>query len=176
MFASWLPQNDLLGHKNTKLFITHGGNNGQLEGVVHGVPMLTLPIFGDQFYNAQRAFKRGLGIHLDLESVSVEDLRAGVNEVISNPKYRAVTQRCAQILYDMPNPRKTTVFWVDHVLKFGGSHLKPSVMDMPIWQFLLLDVIAFVFLCGLLAVFLTVLCCRCTFKRCCSPKPKAKAE
>jgi UDP:flavonoid glycosyltransferase YjiC (YdhE family) len=44
----WLPQNDLLGNPNTKLFITHGGNNGQLEAVYHGVPMVTLPIFSDQ--------------------------------------------------------------------------------------------------------------------------------
>ena len=28
---SWIPQNDLLAHSNTKLFITHCGNNGQYE-------------------------------------------------------------------------------------------------------------------------------------------------
>lgn len=30
---TWLPQNDCLGHKKTKLFITHCGNNGQYETI-----------------------------------------------------------------------------------------------------------------------------------------------
>ena len=45
---NWLPQNDILGHPKTKLFITHGGNNGQLEAIYHAVPMITLPLFSDQ--------------------------------------------------------------------------------------------------------------------------------
>jgi UDP:flavonoid glycosyltransferase YjiC (YdhE family) len=41
----WIPQNDLLGHKNTKAFITHAGNNGRYEGVYHAVPMVAMPLF-----------------------------------------------------------------------------------------------------------------------------------
>ena len=33
---SWLPQNDILGHPKTKLFITHCGNNGQYEALYNG--------------------------------------------------------------------------------------------------------------------------------------------
>ncbi len=39
--------------KNTRLFITHAGNNGQLEALYHGVPMLAMPVAGDQNRNGQ---------------------------------------------------------------------------------------------------------------------------
>ena len=34
---NWVPQQDILGHPKTKLFVTHCGNNGQYEAVYHGV-------------------------------------------------------------------------------------------------------------------------------------------
>ena len=57
----WIPQNDLLGHPKTKLFITHSGNNGQYEALYHGIPMLAFGLFGDQEYNAARIELKGFG-------------------------------------------------------------------------------------------------------------------
>jgi len=37
MAAEWIPQNDVLAHPNTKLFITHCGNNGQFEAIYNKV-------------------------------------------------------------------------------------------------------------------------------------------
>jgi UDP:flavonoid glycosyltransferase YjiC (YdhE family) len=51
---SWLPQNDILGHNKTKLFITHCGNNGQYEALYHGVPMIGFPLFAEQYMNCER--------------------------------------------------------------------------------------------------------------------------
>ena len=51
----------LSAHPNTKLFITHGGMFGVQESVYHGVPLLVLPIFADQFDNARRIEDKGLG-------------------------------------------------------------------------------------------------------------------
>ena len=36
----WLPQNDLLGHAKTKLFISHCGANSQIEALYHAVPII----------------------------------------------------------------------------------------------------------------------------------------
>ncbi|XP_006820881.1 UDP-glucuronosyltransferase 2B30-like [Saccoglossus kowalevskii] len=38
--TKWMPQNDLLGHPNTKAFVTHGGMNGVYEAIYHAVPMV----------------------------------------------------------------------------------------------------------------------------------------
>ena len=56
-FMKWLPQNDLLGHPNIRLFITHCGNAGQHESLYHGVPMLGIPIHSDQDHNAMRLIR-----------------------------------------------------------------------------------------------------------------------
>ncbi|KAJ8951903.1 hypothetical protein NQ318_019882 [Aromia moschata] len=50
----WLPQNDILGHRNTKLFISHCGALGTYEAVYHGVPMVGMPFFADQKNNRQQ--------------------------------------------------------------------------------------------------------------------------
>ena len=41
--------------------ITHGGNNSVTEAFYFGKPVLTMPVFGDQFDNAQRLVDTGLG-------------------------------------------------------------------------------------------------------------------
>lgn len=48
MVSKWLPQADILAHRNVRLFITHGGTFGTTEGVYNGVPMLFIPFYGDQ--------------------------------------------------------------------------------------------------------------------------------
>ena len=50
LIKKWLPQTDILAHRNVKLFITHGGLFGTMEGIWNGVPMLGLPIYCDQVY------------------------------------------------------------------------------------------------------------------------------
>lgn len=45
----WLPQNDILADKRTKLFISHAGGLSTQEASWHGMPMLALPVMVDQF-------------------------------------------------------------------------------------------------------------------------------
>ncbi len=40
LLLKWMPQQDLLSHPKTKLFITHCGANSQFEALYHTVPML----------------------------------------------------------------------------------------------------------------------------------------
>ncbi|KAG8002971.1 UDP-glucuronosyltransferase 2A1 [Nibea albiflora] len=52
--VEWLPQNDILGHPKTKVFIMHGGTNGIYEAIYHGVPILGIPLIFDQYDNMMR--------------------------------------------------------------------------------------------------------------------------
>ncbi len=39
--AKWLPQQDILGHPNTRLFITHAGMNSMQEAICHKTPVVS---------------------------------------------------------------------------------------------------------------------------------------
>ena len=73
---SILPQCDLL--------ITHGGNNTMCEGFHFGLPMIGLPLFWDQYDNAQRLQETGFGCRLPTYDWAEEQLASAVNELILN--------------------------------------------------------------------------------------------
>lgn len=61
MVKKWLPQSDVLSHKNMKLFIGHGGIFGTQEAIFHAVPMILFPFYGDQHLNGHKLQQRGIG-------------------------------------------------------------------------------------------------------------------
>ncbi|XP_068400293.1 UDP-glucuronosyltransferase 1A3-like isoform X4 [Eschrichtius robustus] len=84
--VKWLPQNDLLGHPKTRAFITHSGSHGVYEGICNGVPMVMMPLFGDQMDNAKRMETRGAGVTLNILEMSSEDLENALKTVISDKR------------------------------------------------------------------------------------------
>ncbi|KMT01178.1 hypothetical protein BVRB_9g224300 [Beta vulgaris subsp. vulgaris] len=51
IITGWAPQVLILEHEAIRAFMTHCGWNSILEGISAGVPMVTWPIFAEQFYN-----------------------------------------------------------------------------------------------------------------------------
>ena len=85
--ASWLPQNDILGHPKTRLFIGHAGMNGLLQAAYHGVPMICVPFFGDQFDNSIAAKHFGMAEILYKESITKDSLVNAINTVLNNHRF-----------------------------------------------------------------------------------------
>ena len=154
----WIPQNNLLGHHKTKLFITHGGKHGQNQAIYHGVPSLILPFAFDQYYHGVRLEVHGYGKYVrDKEAVTSDELFNMMFEIINNGTYSSNTRRCSKIIKSMPSPEERFVFWVNHVLEFGGDHLKPPSLEMPLYKVLMVDVIAF-HLCLMMGCFYILIC------------------
>ncbi|KAG5281063.1 hypothetical protein AALO_G00067020 [Alosa alosa] len=81
----WIPQNDLLGHPKTRAFVTHGGTNGLYEAIYHGVPMVGIPLFGDQPDNMVHMKAKGAAVIMDFNTMQTKDLVDGLRTVINDP-------------------------------------------------------------------------------------------
>lgn len=93
MISSWLPQEDVLAHKNIKVFITHGGLLSTMEAIYHAVPIIGIPIFGDQFVNMLRAQNTGYGLTISMSNLTENSIIWAIDEILSNAKY-VVTLYC----------------------------------------------------------------------------------
>ncbi|ESO01582.1 hypothetical protein HELRODRAFT_81526, partial [Helobdella robusta] len=143
LILDWLPQNDVLGHPSTKLFITHCGNNGIHEALYHGVPMLGFPLFAEQGENCRRMIAFEFGIKMDIFTFTEAELVENVLEILTNPKYKSSIKQMSKVFKDQPMaPLQKALFWMEHVIKHGGSHLRSSAIDLPLYQFLCFDTIA----------------------------------
>jgi MGT family glycosyltransferase len=63
------------------LVITHGGNNTTTESLHFGKPMIVLPLFWDQYDNAQRVHELGFGRRLDTYGFEDDELREAVDRL-----------------------------------------------------------------------------------------------
>nr|XP_034825904.1 UDP-glucuronosyltransferase 2B13-like [Maniola hyperantus] len=82
--SKWYPQADLLRHPKVKLFITQGGLQSTDEAINAGVPLVAIPMLGDQWYNAEKYVKYGIGKKLDIKSLTAEELKSAVETVITD--------------------------------------------------------------------------------------------
>jgi MGT family glycosyltransferase len=80
----FLPQTSIL--PQVDLVITHGGNNTVTECLYFGKPMVLLPLFWDQYDNAQRMHETGFGVRLPTYEHPPDELRAAVDRQLGDAK------------------------------------------------------------------------------------------
>jgi MGT family glycosyltransferase len=81
--AQFLPQPAILPHVD--LVITHGGNNTVTESIHFGKPMVVLPLFWDQYDNAQRVAECGLGVRLPTYEFEDAQLHDAIDRLLASP-------------------------------------------------------------------------------------------
>ncbi|XP_060088524.1 UDP-glucuronosyltransferase 1A1-like isoform X3 [Heteronotia binoei] len=166
--VKWLPQNDLLAHPKARAFITHSGSHGIYEGICNAVPMVMMPLFGDQMDNAKRVESRGAGVTLNVLEMTSKDLSDALKAVIYDKTYKENIMRLSALHLDRPiHPIDLAVHWVEFVMRHKGApHLRPAAHDLNWFQYHSIDVIAFLLAVLLTSLFISLKCCLFCFRKC----------
>ncbi|MEU7898526.1 glycosyltransferase [Nonomuraea sp. NPDC049152] len=85
--AEFLPQTKII--PQVDLVITHGGNNTTTEALHFGKPMILLPLFWDQYDNAQRVAELGYGVRLSTYTFTDEELKGALDRLLGDAELRA---------------------------------------------------------------------------------------
>lgn len=165
--GKWLPQNDILAHPNVKLFMTHGGLLSTTESVYHGVPVIGMPVFGDQMRNIEAAVQFGWALRLDHSNVTETSLRWALEKALGDESITLAAKTVSKRYRDQPmTPLDTAVYWTEYVLRHNGApHLRSASIDLNFWQYHSLDVLAILLLTSALGCILFVALVRCCIRR-----------
>jgi MGT family glycosyltransferase len=121
--AEYLPQTAILPH--TQVAITHGGNNTVTECMHFGVPMVALPLFWDQYDNAQRVHELGFGVRLDTYGHAADEVVGAVRHLLGDRQTRARLQAVSARLTRDPG----TVRAADAIELVAARALSPARLD-----------------------------------------------
>jgi UDP:flavonoid glycosyltransferase YjiC (YdhE family) len=111
-----VPQLDVL--KRAALFITHSGQKSTSEAVHMGVPMLCIPVMGDQMAVAYRmADELGLGKRLNYYTVDIVQLRDSILEILGDDSYLDRCVHISQLSRKHKGPETGAKIVMDYLLK-----------------------------------------------------------
>ncbi|XP_063832428.1 UDP-glucosyltransferase 2-like [Ostrinia nubilalis] len=141
--VKWAPQQSILAHPNLKMFITHGGQLSTTEAIHFGVPVVGIPVFGDQYVNTKSAVDKGFCISVTLAEDMADDIYAAVQEILRNPAYKTKAKELSAIFHDRPmKPGEELVYWLEYVVRtHGAKHLRSPAVNVPMYQKLFLDLL-----------------------------------
>lgn len=146
IIGPWLPQQEILKHKNLKVFITHGGLLSMMEAVQYGRPIIGMPFFNNEKLNVARAVSQGHGVMLDYDTLSEDSLRRAIGTIYNDTSYQTNAEKLSEVFRD--NPIKAidkAVYYVEHVIRAGGAaHLKTAATKLSLCQIHLVDQVVFV--------------------------------
>jgi hypothetical protein len=115
LIRGWAPQLLILSHPSVGGFLTHCGWNSIIESISAGVPMLTWPLFGDQFMNEKLVVQvRKIGVRVGVEDpvkwgeeekigvlVEKEDVKAAIDMLMNEGEEREERRKRVRELGEM---------------------------------------------------------------------------
>jgi MGT family glycosyltransferase len=99
-----VPQTSII--PEVDLVITHGGNNTVTESLHFGKPMIVLPLFWDQYDNAERMQELGYGVRLATYDFADEELTGAVDGLLADEALRSDLSVLGERIRDLKGTRR----------------------------------------------------------------------
>ncbi len=96
----FVPQDDVLPH--ARVVLCHGGSGTVLGALAVGVPLVVVPMFADQPYNAEQVAAAGAGLAIPPQGARPEDLRQALQRVLAEDGFRAAARTIASEMGALP--------------------------------------------------------------------------
>merc|ERR1712117_233311 len=126
----WVPQQAILAHPATKVFITHCGMHGVLEAIDHQDVL-------------KRMEEKGVG-HGVPKGAPADEIHAAIVEVRENPWYKQNIASLSRLMKDRrTRPMDDAVWLVEYVARTkGAEHLKVNSRHLGMLAYYSVDVLA----------------------------------
>jgi UDP:flavonoid glycosyltransferase YjiC (YdhE family) len=132
---AWMPQNDILAHPNTKLFISHCGLLSTQESLWYGVPVLGFPVFADQPQNALRLKEQEVSETMSILDFTEEELYETIKKLIEDPKYIKNAKKISKAVRDKPmTALEQATYWTEWVIRNPNIDLEGAAADLNLFQ------------------------------------------
>ncbi|KAG6460587.1 UDP-glucosyltransferase 2 [Manduca sexta] len=154
--GKWFPQRDMLMHPNIKAFVTQGGAQSTDEAFNAKVPLVGIPMLGDQWYNTNKYVELRVGVKMDSFTMNADDLYNGIMRAVNDPSFRENLAKLRDVLYDSPQTAlEKAVWWTEFVLRHkGAKHLRSPGANKIYTEYFMID---FIFYLGVMAVIAVVI-------------------
>jgi UDP:flavonoid glycosyltransferase YjiC (YdhE family) len=83
-YMEHVPQEAILNHANTKLFISHGGLESTFESISTSTPILLMPFMGDQPINGQLVIENNLGGMFDKAKATYKTVSQEIKRIVAD--------------------------------------------------------------------------------------------
>ena len=112
--------------QQTDVFLTHGGMNSTMEGLMNGVPLVSLPQMFEQAMTSRRIEELGVGISLAEKELSAELLRKSVDSVHESAEVKAKIEPLRDAIIMAGGPRLAGDVVETHLAKFASRETAPT--------------------------------------------------
>ncbi len=105
--------------------VSHGGNGTVYQALSYGVPVIGFPSIFDQEINMQRVCALGCGVRMWRSEYSAEALKAAVEQVLGDGRYRDRCRALAERIAYFEGPRRAA-YHIHRLLESGQPQHQPD--------------------------------------------------